>query len=116
MLYLLCRYFSGSDWVLLNLNSQRIGPYSGNAGYCLNYKYCRDVSGTRHNMVGNHYHWTTDSCEIKIKVDKDGMVAIIHQPANTQDWKQWGKTYPPFVQSHVGKCISTRPPTMLLHQ
>ena len=75
------------------------------------YKNCMDVSGTRHNMVESHYQWTAAPCEIKVKVDKDGMIAIVHKPANAQGWTRWGTSDPPFVQSHVGK--STYPPPCL---
>ena len=50
---------------------------------CPNDKCCRFFRSYRPRPELNPFHWTTSSCNLQIKVDTDGAVAIIHDPELT---------------------------------
>ena len=66
-------------------NPARIGAFRNWNGQCLHHLSCKDVNNGGHGKHLNHvyYHWTDRSCEIKVKIDIEGMVAVIHKPDET---------------------------------
>ncbi len=62
-------------------NPFRIGPLSMWAGHCNHHMSCKESSdGGGRWLESVWYHWTSLSCEIKVKIDVEGMVAIVHAP------------------------------------
>lgn len=66
-------------------NHARIGPSSGWRGHCHHRKSCQDVD---HGGLGKwlhsvRYHWTTAGCQIWVKVDVAGLIALVHVPDQT---------------------------------
>ena len=63
----------------------RIGPFSQWRGHCLHHMSCKDVTNGGHgtHLDQVYYHWTDRSCEIKVKVDIEGMIAVVHKPDET---------------------------------
>ena len=47
----------------------------------------------------NSYHWTTESCSIQVKIQNDGLIAVVHAPNETVFVRD--TTDYPKVQSHV---------------
>ena len=59
-------------------NPARIGPSSMWTGHCQHHMSCKDFGdgdGGRW-MESVWYHWTSQPCEIKVKIDVEGMVAV----------------------------------------
>ena len=86
-----CQYVG--ERVTYSRNVQRCTDNSGfacdpdffrpNEGNCPDDKCCRFFRSYRLRPELNPFHWTTSSCNLKIKVDADGTVAIIHDPELT---------------------------------
>lgn len=55
-------------------------------------------------LTNNAYHWTTGSCAVRVKINSDGLVAILHKPEDK--WKRLGSQKFPQVQSHVNENIT----------
>jgi len=90
-----------ADWNRTVCDPSRIGPFSGFTGHCLSHQSCRDVSSNAIFLKdGNRYHWTNETCSIQVKVQDDGLIAIVHAPAETTFIRTTNDTYP-VVQSHV---------------
>lgn len=77
----------------------RIGPFTMWRGQCLHRQSCVDVASNSAILEGIAWHWSTASCDIKVKIDPDGQIAIVHFPAETT--KTWTPQNYPLVQSHV---------------
>ena len=90
-----------SDWGLSICDPERIGPFSSTTGQCQYHQSCLDVQSSDTFLTNNAYHWTTASCGISIKINPDGLVAILHNPEDK--WTQLGSDEYPKVQSHVNK-------------
>ena len=58
----------------------RVGPFSQWTGHCLRHKCCEDVKFDKRRLEDNNYQWTTAECSIQIKVNPEGLVAIVHKP------------------------------------
>lgn len=58
----------------------RVGPLSQWTGHCLHHKCCEDVKSDKRRLEDNNYQWTTAECSIRIKVNPEGLVAIVHNP------------------------------------
>ena len=93
-----------TDWGRSVCDPERIGPFTGWKGQCLHHQCCRDVKSTGSWMHANRYHWSTQSCDILVKVmPSDGTVGIVHDPANPNNIKTWGSANAPRVANHVNK-------------
>ena len=88
-----------TDWSLSICDPERIGPYTGATGQCQHHQSCRDVQSSDTILSNNAWHWTTGSCNIQVKIDQDGRIAILHNPQDK--WTQLGTDQYPTVQSHV---------------
>eukprot|EP00956_Cyclotella_meneghiniana_P035458 scaffold115176_cov24-Cyclotella_meneghiniana.AAC.2 len=77
----------------------RIGPFSMTRGHCLHRQSCRDVAGSTAHLTDTAWHWSLAPCAIEVQIDPDGLIAILHAPAETT--KAWGSQEYPEVQSHV---------------
>ena len=90
----------GSD-ILSDCDVRRFGPLTGRLRHCLYRQNCEDLRGFLLDYIHRtRFHWTTASCNIQVKVDEDGLIAIVHDPAQTK--KKWTpNTEYPDVMSHV---------------
>ncbi len=62
-------------------NPSRIGPSSMWSGHCQHRMSCKESSDGGGRWLENvWYHWTSQPCEIKAKIDVEGMVAVVHAP------------------------------------
>jgi len=83
-------------------NPKRIGFFTMIGGYCLN-QGCQEVYGGITQIETYNYHWTSASCRIQVKVLSNGLIAIVHDPDQTNRPIQpetTPKVYPE-AQSHV---------------
>jgi len=81
-------------------DADRIGALSGWSGHCFHRQSCRDIGGSTTWLIDHtRFQWTTASCTIQVKVQPDGTIAIIHDPAKTTT--SHSSTAYPQVQSHV---------------
>ena len=86
-----CQYVG--ERVTFNRNVQRCidnGGFACDPDYfkpndvnCPNDKCCRFFRSYRIRPEINPFHWTSSSCNLNLKVDTDGTVAIIHDPELT---------------------------------
>ena len=88
-----------TDWGRGVCDASRIGPFVMRVGHCLHRQSCTDSPSSSVNLEANAWLWTTGSCDIKVRIDPDGLIAIFHEPAQTT--KQWNSQDYPTVQSHV---------------
>lgn len=88
-----------ADWNRSICDPQRIGPFIQRTGQCLHRQSCADVGGSKTHITWSAYHWTNASCSVKVKVDRDGLIAIIHAPE--EKWMKWNSENYPDTQSHV---------------
>jgi len=63
----------------------RIGPHSMWTGHCHYQMSCKDNGdgGQGRWLHSIWYHWTSRACEIKVKINVEGLVAIVHAPDET---------------------------------
>ncbi|KAL3805312.1 hypothetical protein HJC23_009019 [Cyclotella cryptica] len=90
-----------ADWGRTVCDPQRIGGFSMNTGHCLHKQACRDVFSSDTDLTKSAWHWTNGSCKIKVKVNSEGLIAIIHEPQDK--WTSVGSQNYPQVQSHVNE-------------
>ena len=66
-------------------NPPRVAPGNQYSGHCQHHQSCRDSGSGGHGrwLEQVRYHWTIQTCEIKVKIDIEGMVAIVHVPDGT---------------------------------
>ena len=88
-----------SAWGRGVCDAGRIGPFVMRTGHCMHRQSCIYTSSSQVNLENNAWLWTTASCDIKVQIDSDGLVAIFHSPAETK--KSWASQDYPTVQSHV---------------
>ncbi|KAL7542381.1 hypothetical protein ACHAXR_012259 [Thalassiosira sp. AJA248-18] len=86
------------DWGRNACDPTRIGPFSMWAGQCLHRQSCSDVGGGN-DVVTDVFHWTDSSCAIQVKVQSNGMLAIVHEPEKV--WPVYMSDDYPEVQKHV---------------
>lgn len=70
-------------------------------GHCLHRRSCEDAGSSRQVVDYTSWHWSTASCSVRVKVDSDGLIAIVHAAEQTQ--KKWGSQDFPDPQSHVNQ-------------
>ena len=89
-----------NDWGKEVCDPSRIGPSRGWSGQCLHHQSCKDVMKSDFFLKDfNSYHWTTESCSIQVKIQTDGLIAVVHAPNETVFVRD--TTEYPKVQSHV---------------
>lgn len=66
-------------WEKDSCKPARIGPFTQLTGHCLYHKCCEDVQADKRRLEVNSYQWTTAECFIQIKVNPEGLVAIVHK-------------------------------------
>jgi hypothetical protein len=90
-----------TDWGLTICDPEKIAAFTGTTGQCLHRQSCRDSESSDTMLVNNAWHWTTAGCKIQVKIDPEGLLAILHKPEDK--WTTAGSTQFPKVQSHVNK-------------
>ena len=65
-----------ADWGRGVCDASRIGPFVMRLGHCLHRQSCTDAASSSVNLEANSWLWTTGSCDIKVRVDQDGLIAI----------------------------------------
>ena len=71
------------EWGRSICDPARIGPFSMWRGHCLHRQSCRDVAGSTAHLTATAWHWSNAACAIKVQIDPDGLIAILHAPAET---------------------------------
>eukprot|EP00804_Cyclotella_cryptica_P019763 CCRYP_009664-RA/>CCRYP_009664-RA protein AED:0.11 eAED:0.11 QI:135/1/0.94/1/1/1/17/0/2177 len=90
-----------ADWRRTECDPTRIGPFTLWAGHCTYRQSCIEVRSSDVVLTNTAWHWTTASCRIQVKINPDGLIAILHNPQDTR--KTYGSGATPEVQGHVNE-------------
>ena len=90
-----------ADWSRTECDPVRIGPFTLWSGHCTYRQSCIEVRNSEVVLTNSAWHWTTASCRIQVKVNPEGMIAILHNPQDTR--KTYGSAAQPQVQGHVNE-------------
>eukprot|EP00804_Cyclotella_cryptica_P019739 CCRYP_009662-RC/>CCRYP_009662-RC protein AED:0.09 eAED:0.09 QI:0/0.95/0.95/1/0.95/0.95/22/166/2740 len=93
-----------ADWRRTECDPTRIGPFTLWAGHCTYRQSCIEVRHSSVVLTNTAWHWTTAGCRIQVKINPDGLIAILHNPQDTRI-VYGSETNPryPEVQGHVNE-------------